>query len=342
MALKDRFDELIARFAPEIRRAFQEAVRDINDNTILRQVVEAIERRDIDGAFRALGYSQPALNPIFVSIAQAFEAGGIMVMAQFPKYVADATDTKQMLRFDVRDPRAEKWLREESSSLIVNIEQDIRQNVRETLEEGFAEGRNPRNLALDLVGRYNRQTKRREGGVVGLGTREAGWARSARQRLRTLDPRYLEMSLRDKRFDGIVRRAIESGDPLPAATVEKLVNRYRDNALRHRGENIGRTEALQALNKSEWLSIKQSIETGDLSENAVTRVWDSAGDMRVRPSHAAMDEQKVKGLDEPFVSPLTGARMLHPGDTSLGAPGREVIACRCRVRVEVDWFYGVE
>jgi hypothetical protein len=48
-------------------------------------------------------------------------------------------------------------------------------------------------------------------------------------------------------------------------------------------------------------------------------------------------EGQAVGLDEPFISP-TGAKMMHPGDTSLGAGGDEVIMCRCRARLKVDWL----
>lgn len=336
----DKLEQLLAELAPQIRKAFEAAIADIVDNVILRQVIDAIERGDIEGAFKALGIVPPVYNPLVSVLSEAVNAGGIMMMAQFPKYLADSTGLKTMLRFNLRDRRAEDWLRNKSSGLITTIDNDIRANVRTTLDAGMRAGRNPRSVALDIVGRIDPVTGKRSGGVVGLGEREEYWSRSARRKLESLDQGYFDMELRDKRFDKTVQRAIADGRMLPREVVDKLVDRYRSNALRHRGETIGRTEALAALHYSEWIATKQALEASNLPQSAVRKVWDSTGDARVRSSHKALDGLSV-GLDEPFVSPLTGARMMHPGDVTLGAPGAEVIDCRCRIRYDVNWYAGL-
>lgn len=341
MSLIRDLEALLERLAPELAASFRVAIADVTDNVILQQVIDAIERNDFEAAFRALGFSTVSFNGFIASLQAAFESAGVVTMASFPKFVTGADGIKTVLRFNVRDPRAEEWLRDKSSSLITGIEQDIRHAVRTTLEAGLADGRNPRKIALDIVGRVNQSTGHREGGVIGLGEREEYWSRNARIKLTTLDQGYFDLALRDKRFDSIVRDAIAGGKPLPIETVDRLIDRYRANALQHRGEVIGRTEAIHALNRAEWLATVQAVEQGNLSANAVTRVWDSAGDNRVRPSHRALDGQKVVGIQEPFVSPVTGARMMHPGDTTMGAGGPDVIACRCHVRTEVDWLYGI-
>lgn len=340
MTLAEQLDALFEKLAPQIAAAFREAVQDVVDNAILRQVVDAVEANDFERAWRALGYSPPVFNRLVLSIQEGFMSAGIATMQSFPRYIPTATGEKVPLRFDIRDPRAEQWLRDQSSSLITGIEDDMRNSVRNTLVVGMEEGRNPRSVALDIVGRLNQQTGKREGGVIGLGAREETWSRSARVKLSTLDETYFDLALRDKRFDTTVRRAIERGEKLPPDVVIKLVDRYRANALRHRGETVGRTEALAALNRSEYVATKQAFETGNIPQSAVKRIWDDAGDRRVRPEHHAMHGQSV-GLDEAFVSP-TGARMMHPGDTSLGASGKDVIGCRCKVRTEVDWTVGLK
>lgn len=340
MTLIQQLEALFEKIAPEIAAAFRSAVQDVVDNAILRQVVEAVEAGDFERAWRALGYSPPVFNPLVASIQDGFMMAGMATMQSFPRHIATATGEKVVPRFDIRDPRAEEWLRNQSSTLITGLEGDMRNAVRNTLVAGMEAGRNPRSVALDIVGRINPQTSKREGGVIGLGEREELWSRNARAKLSTLDAGYFELALRDARFDATVQRAIDEGRPLPPDVVDKLVDRYRARALQHRGETVGRTEALAALNKSEWLATKQAFETGDVPASAVKRIWDDAGDRRVRPEHHAMHGQTV-GLDEAFVSP-TGARMMHPGDTSLGARGKDVIGCRCRVRTEVDWTAGLK
>jgi hypothetical protein len=336
-----QFLEALAKFAPALQRAFIEAMQRITDDAILAQLVEAIKAGDAEAAWRSIGYQQSVMNRFIATLTNTFEYGGNTTIASLPKYTADATGTRTALIFNIRDRRAEAWITEHSSSLVQQIEDDIRVNVRSTLADGLAAGRNPNVTALDIIGRYNAQTGHREGGIIGLGQREETWSRSARAKLETLDKSYFDLVLRDKRFDGIVQKAIDSGKPLPAETVERLITRYRDRALKHRGESIGRTETLAALSRSGYESVRQAMEQSDLPLAATTKEWRSAGDDDVRHSHEAMNGQKV-GMDEPFISPVTGARMMHPGDRSLGASAKELVKCRCRARYRTDFAYGVE
>ena len=332
--------ELLEKFAPLVRDAILAGIREIRDSAVLSQLITLIERGDENAVLRALGYNPAVFNAYYTVMMQTFEAGGMALIAGLPRYATGSDGVRTVLRFNVRDRDAEAWLQQRSSGLVVEIENDIRQSVRDTLQRGLEQGRNPRNVALDLVGRFNRETGRREGGAVGLNSNQLNWVNSVRQKLVTLDKSYFEMGLRYTRGDGEVQRAIESGKPLPAETIERLVGRYRENALRYRGETIARTEALAALNRSEYESTRQALAQSDLPVAAARKIWDSAGDGRVRDSHREMDGQAV-GIDEPFVSPVTGAQMMHPHDLSLGAPSREVVGCRCHVRYDIDFAYGV-
>jgi hypothetical protein len=340
MTPRQQLEALIDLFTKDIRSAFFAAIQDVVDNVILRQVIDAIQLGDLAAAFEALGFSPAAMRPLTASIERAFEQGGVMTGKTFPKYLQTAAG-RIVFRFDVRNSRAEAWLRDKSSELITRIQEDARITVRNTLEAGMIDGRNPRNVALDIVGRIDPKTGQRSGGVIGLTTHQENWVRSARQKLITLDEAYFKMELRDKRFDRTVANAIRDGNTLPVDTVDKLIMRYKSNALKYRGDMIARTEAIHALNRSEYEATKQAVEMGAVGADAVKREWDSAGDSRVRWSHRRLNGQKV-GLDEAFVSPVTGAKMMHPGDISLGAPAREVVACRCRVRSRIDWLADID
>ena len=343
MTPREELDALADLFAPALREAFLAAIADITDNAILAQVIAAIERGDPEAAFHALGYSDAAMRPFLAELERSFETGGVYMGRTFPRRINTPVG-KAVFRFDIRAPDAEKYLREQSAEFVTGIRESIRLNIRNTMAIGLREGRNPRNVALDIVGRIGEDGKR-VGGVIGLSTQQEYWLRGFRNSLQSPiaseRQRYFTYELRDKRLDGVVQKAIDAGTPLPADTFDKLVTRYKDNALRWRGESIGRTEAIHALNRSEWEATKQAIAMGALSENDVEREWDSAGDKRVRRSHRLLNRKRV-GLNEPFVSPLTGAKMMHPGDTSLGASANETIMCRCRVRTVIDWAAGVD
>ncbi len=314
-----------------MRSAFFQAIQSIADDAIIAELERAVANGDAQSVVDLLGFNPAALRPISRAFESIFERSGDWVNDDYPRL-----PNQPAIRFDMRNPRAEAWLRYRSSSLITNITEDARANVVNMLQAGMESGRNPRNTALDIVGRIDPTTGHRVGGVIGLSQQQEHWARSFRTDLEQLNPRYFDKKLRDKRFDTIVRRALESGEPLTKAQIDKMVYRYRDNALRSRGENIGRTESLAALNAADLESHRQLVDRGLARQQDIKREWDSTGDRNVRNTHRSLDGQFV-GLDEPFVS-VSGARLMHPGDTSLGAGGQEIIGCRCRVKTVVDWI----
>lgn len=337
MSEQDQLNALFNLMSRRIRNAFMAVMKDVSDRVIISQLIRQIETQQIEAAFQTLGLSQAAMRPITAAIDVAYEQGGIFTGQTFPKYIVTPSG-KAVFHFDVRNSRAENWLKTESSSLVSRITEDTRNIVRDKLTESMIKGDNPRRVALDIVGRIDPTTQRRVGGVIGLTQNQEMWVQSARRKLTQLDDSYFDMELRDKRSDGVVRRAIASGKPLPADVVDKLTTRYRDNALRHRGETVGRTEALGALAASDYEAIQQVVDLGAVADGGIEIEWDDAGDLRVRHTHTVMNGQRVK-YGEPFKSP-SGALLLHPHDRSLGAPASEIIDCRCRTKKVIDWFKG--
>lgn len=333
-------EKLIALLTPELAAQFIEMIQNIVDSATLKDITDAIERNDPAGAFAAVGFTRAAMAPFLDAVDRAFVRGGVATTESFPKRIPIPGGGRVSLHFDARNPRAEAWLREHSAQMVSRLTTEAQENVRITLERGMLNGDNPRKVALDLVGRVDPSSKKRIGGVVGLAANQEAWSANTRRDLEQLSPRYFTRKLRDKRYDKIVQAAIDSGKKLPQDTIDKLMTNYNNRALKYRGESIGRTEAIQSLNHAEWESYMQAVDQGALRRQDVTRHWDSTGDDRVRWSHSSMDktyQEKGVGLEEPFKSP-SGALMMFPGDTSLGAGAKEVVMCRCRVRLKVDWL----
>jgi SPP1 gp7 family putative phage head morphogenesis protein len=94
---------------------------------------------------------------------------------------------------------------------------------------------------------------------------------------------------------------------------------YLDEIIPHRAEVIARTEVIAASNFGSRAAAKATGLT-------LTKEWLATKDNRTRDSHRAANGQK-RPLDEPYT--VGGARLMFPGDTSLGAPGSETIQCRC-------------
>src|SRR5690606_35458481 len=188
----------------------------------------------------------------------------------------------------------------------------------------------------DIVGRSHAGS-RRVGGVIGLGEGESHWLAGAREQLQSNDPaqlrQYLTRSLRERRFDAAVRKAIETGKAIPATTIERAVTRYGERLLRHRAEMLGQVAAREAIGAGRQESINQLVEQGILRASNVRKRWQTVGDEKVRSTHRAMNEQE-RGLNAPFTSP-SGAQMMYPGDQSLGAPLDEIANCRCHLEYEL-------
>ncbi|ACL61751.1 phage minor head protein [Methylobacterium nodulans] len=328
--------DLIDAWAPRLQRAFLAAIADIQDKAQIGVIAALLERGDVNGAVEAVGLDPVAFRALDATTAQAFEDGGTFTVARFPA-LRQPNGHRLTIRFDVRNPSAEDWLRDHSSRKVTEIVDDQRVMIRAALTAGMVAGRNPRDVALDLVGRINPATGRREGGTIGLTAHQEEWARRYADQLARLDPAALTRQLRDKRFDSTVRTAIEQGKALKADQIAKMVLAYRNRALRYRAETIGRTEAMAALHQSQHEATQQAINAGQINPMHVEEIWRTTLDGRERDTHRAMNGQRVR-RGQPFVSP-SGARLRYPGDPQ--APAAEIVNCRCYVEVKVNFLAGV-
>ena len=155
----------------------------------------------------------------------------------------------------------------------------------------------------------------RQGGLVGLHSRQAGWVQNYRAKL--------------------------LAEGRPQSQIDRMAQQYSNKLLRQRGETIARTETMKALSAGRHEAVAQLIENpnNDVQAQDIKVKWDSAGDGKVRPTHAAANGQTVQ-YGDPFI--VGGFSMLHPLDSSLGAPAEEVINCRCYEDVIIDFFARLE
>jgi hypothetical protein len=337
-------NQLIALTIPEIQKIFLQVMQDMVDRAMLDEMIIAIENNDIDALFRASGFTPAVLLPIIERIEQTYRDAAEITVDGWPRRVRTPFGIVQPI-FNMRNPIVERDLRTFSSQYITRITNEARENVRQVLEDGMIRGDNPRRTALDIVGRINPTTKKREGGVIGLAPNQMKWVLNSRRYLEQLDNKYFTLSLRDKRFDSVVRKAILNGTPIPQSTISRLVTSYKNRALKYRGEMISRTETIQSINRGENAIHLQMIDEGTLVRQQITKWWDDVGDGVTRTTHRLLGNKykkdKAIGFDEAFVSP-SGARLMYPGDQSLGAPAEEIIACRCRPKYTINWRYNLE
>lgn len=302
------------------------AIRDLTRNAQVQRVIAALERGDPQSALEALHLNRAAFQPLEAKLSEAFTAGGQGAVASMPAAVSIG------FRFDPGNQRAAEIIRERAARLITGLIDTEIEQARQHLADGMARGAGPRSVALDLVGRISRATGQRTGGLIGLSGPYREHVATARVELASMDPallrNYLTRKQRDRRYDRAVTRAIETGKPIPAETAQTAVTRYSARLVRLRGEIIARTEGLPAIRAAKREAYQQLVDDGRVDVLDIVRGWSTITDGRQRDTHDAMNGQEVRGLDAPFTSP-SGARFRFPGDTSLGAPATEVVACRC-------------
>lgn len=332
------YQELMDKYGRLVADAFLKALQSLTALAELQRVTAAIEAGDVEAALEALHIDPAAFDELQDRIREARTEAGRAAADHLPKKAPDGTVLA--IRFGGNNREAVRQAEEQGSSLITRVTEDVRTVTRDTIGLGLRRGENPRQTALDLIGRVNRATGKRSGGLIGLTPQQAGFVDAARTELLSGDPallkNYLSRGRRDRRFDRTVTKAIAEKKPIPKETVDRAITSYTNKMLALRGEVIGRTESLTAMNAAAYEAIRQAVASGKIPAAAVRRVWRSAGDFRVRHTHRSLNAESV-GLDEAFRSP-SGALMRFPGDTSLGAPASEIVSCRCIVANRVDWL----
>lgn len=334
----DPLDDLTAKWEPTLRKAFLDAINELTDRVNVNVVGQLLERGDIQGAIRAVGLDPLDFRGLDAAILQAFADGGSQFAQQIPATRSPEGSIIQF-RFDARNPSAEDWARNHSSQLITQIIADQRVSVQNYIAGGLEAGRNPRSTALELVGRRNRVTGQRQGGIVGLTSIQSQYVETARAELSSgnaaLLKNYLTRNRRDKRFDRTVTKAIRDGQPIPLETVNRMTAQYSDRLLLLRGEVIARNETARTLGQSRTETYQQAINRNHIQQDTITRFWITAGDERVRHTHRLIPGMNKAGRrwDEPFATP-TGLSMHAPHDTD--------VMCRCHERIRINYFAGLK
>jgi hypothetical protein len=340
-ALRQVYADLEERYGRQVADAFMRAVENLRTRARAQEAVASIESQDIEAALQALDIDPAAFDEMLDRIREAHTEGGRFQAAAFPRRGADGTALT--VRYDGRALRAEAWVREHSSGLITRITDETRAIIRTSLAESLSRGQNPRSALLDIIGRVNRATGRREGGILGLSAPQADYVATARNELASSDPEglrnYLTRKARDKRFDRTIQKAIREGVAPPADKAANAITAYERRLLAQRAEIIGRVETMTALQKGKAEAIQQAIDSGKISADDVTKAWRSTGDFRVRHTHARLNGTRVR-FGEAFVSP-SGARLQHPMDQSMGAGIDEIAGCRCDCEYRVSFLKGL-
>ena len=331
--LKQLDDIAVARESA-VLDAFFSVIRSIKDSTSISAIEQALADGDVSRAISILQIDQATYEPLENEILQSFREGGITGARQLGQIPMVSGDI--VARFNVRSLKAEAWASALSSRLVVEIVEKQRESLREVVNQSLIDGRNPRETALDIVGRVKKSTGRREGGFIGLTRNQTQWIYSARSELELLDRNYFTRELRNKDLDSAIEAYFNDKKAVPKLLLKSAITDMQSNAELYRGQVIARTESINALRAGQVESFRQAFNSSDILDKEVSREWqDTGNDGRTRATHSAADKQTVAGMNAPFT--VGGYELMYPGDSSLGAAASETIQCRCRQRVIINF-----
>jgi hypothetical protein len=316
-AQKALVEKLIKKHSPAIRDAFMQAVYSARKTIDLDALVDALSRNDLAGAMQVINITPEKFWSVAAASEAAFMSAGALAESAFPLWV------QGNFSFNGGHPRAIQLARSHAADLVQGIADDQVAAIRLYLESALTGDRGVTSVALDITGRINSLTKRREGGIIGLTSQQTDWVINARYELQRLDENYFTRALRDKRLDKAIRAAMDSGKPLSRQEIDKAINRYKDNWLAYRGRLIGENEAFTAQSLGRHEAMQQMLEGGVVGR--ITKKWIHGHSKKPRPDHRALDGV-VKDMADDFTM-SDGTRMAMPHDPRGGA--KHSAKCKC-------------
>jgi hypothetical protein len=329
-------ENLANEWEQQLAQEWLGAIRSITSAVVLKDLIAELERGNLEAAMRMLDITPERFARFEAGILSAYNSGGVATVNGMPA-LRGPDGNRVTFSWGVRNLPAEQAMRQHAAGLVDGLVVEQLTSVRNVLVDGLSRGQNQRQTALGLVGKINRRTGFREGGLIGLtpssvqtldkiyGGLRAGDAQAMRD--------YLGYQLRDKRFDGHVRRALEQGGPVPADAVDRIVVSYSNRALKYRADNLALTETNIALTKAKNDAFQQQIDAGKLEAEDVTKTWGRSVSKEKRADHLAMVGQTVP-FSQLFTLP-DGVQCTGPHDPNL--PAHHLVGCKCVMDYSVDF-----
>lgn len=328
-----QFLEQIDKLSPGLAAEFLSAVDNIRMSFTLRALTAGVGRGS-EEIIRLMRLDDEAFASMLLKRGDLFQSGAVdqvrALMLTAPKAYRRRSYT-----FDRNKQNAIEIMRRDGAAMVREISESTREAVRLVMLDGFENRRSAKQIALDLAGRLNRATGRREGGIIGLTSRQAQYVLSVREKLENLDMDYFKHTKRYKLSDSVVRRHMKEGRPIPKADIERLVRRYADGLLKYRAETIAQTETKSAYEAGRFEGFEQMVDTLGVPSQALRLGWIARSDNHTRDSHHHLHGKSVLP-GTPFTT-IHGNRMRFPGDRAYGAGAEDVINCRCTFDLWVDW-----
>lgn len=352
-------EQLAAKLGPAMGRAILALLKKVQDAADLEAIAAALQTGDVAKVLHliALADTGPAVQAMQEAVQAAVWGGGALAASQI-----NARITGAHFAFDRLNPRLIEWIKGYTFSLIRQIDTETKEIIREKVSVGMTAGSNPIKVAREIKG------------AIGLTTKQAKAVANYRKELETFHTRRSakgynlggkidrvnnrqvfkpgedgtpkdgidERRLRDFRYDGKLKAAMETGKPLTPQQIDTMVAAYERKYLRYRSEVIARTEALRTTNWGVQDAWRQAIEAGKASEDLTRRMWIVSKDERLcavcQPIPGMNPKRGVK-FGQPFASPK-GPVMLPPVHPNCLPAGAQVSSGCGITGATARWYQG--
>lgn len=301
-----RLQTLILRAERSLQAKLLKAIDRARSATSLKELTELIEQGRFQDAADAAGMS------VARNIAASFASIYVLTGSSTSEFIETALGVDVV--FNQVAPNVVNDLTAQQMRIISNMSGVQSDAVRYAIKTGMEQHLPPISIA------------RRFRESVGMTARMQGTVDNYRRLLEEGSREALTRTLRDRRFDSGIVRAID-GEPLSKQAIDRMVKRYGERMIKSRAETIAQTETLRAVNMGNHEAYEQAIGNGVLEREQLERTWRTRGDGDVRDSHAALSGE-TRAVDEDFKPNLR-----FPGDPR--AEAKETINCRCRLEVRI-------
>lgn len=301
-------------FAPlerKLRRAFQSALERARSSADSKKIAELINVGDYDRAVDLMLGARTGDTSMFLVLRTAVAEAAIdTARTIIAEGIGPVRPPNVTVQLDTLADEVIGSLRRDTMEMVTDVTNATRRGLKQALMEAVSQHKHPDEAARNMRD------------ALGLTDRDAVALARYRDELERRSMAALRRQLRDRRFDGLIRRKEE----LTRAKIESIVQRYRERLIAARAEAVARTEAARAFNLGQQLIWQEAARDALIDPRFIRRFWKVApGERTCEVCRAiAAGHSDGVGLTESFVLP-NGAALVPPAHPR----------CRCVIVVRV-------
>lgn len=134
-------EEKFKWFASKMKRIIVGAMKELQDQTPLRAVMEAIGKRDFVALMTAIPWTSlnGNLNPVKGVVLDVI------------RHEADRLASKDAVSFDITNPRVYEWIDDHGTKLVKEVTENTKEAIKKAVTYAYDKGKGPRVIADEII-----------------------------------------------------------------------------------------------------------------------------------------------------------------------------------------------